>query len=183
MTDYLMSDDAYIQQIANPNHSITQSEENALNILAVADMWIKNDDLSFAREIMFKYLERIAYNRLVMEYALSLWKEFWTTHNKDRLCDIWTNYFYDGRYGDRSLNRFGEKKSTSICQMYSINKTVHRQLVHMYENSTHSTKRGKVLDELRKCVGYKQIMPEQEKLPQAYEALSAEYVDDVTIDV
>lgn len=185
MTDYLMDDDAYIQMIANDAGSITHSDETQFAIVEVAEKFIKGDDTSFAFEIMFKYLEKFAFSRHVMEFAtFSINTDVSTKFRINRLRDIWIGYFNDGRYGDTETYGFyGANANRTLCERYSINQKLAIKLVDVFEKASHSKGTAMVLDELRRCWKGKSLMPEQKKLGVAYEALTAEYIDGVTVDV
>lgn len=174
--DYLKSDDDYIQLIANEQESISRCEENAFNVIAVCECFIQNRiecrDLIF--DLCCKYLESIAYARVVMEYVTTFYNNYDSTYIATRIANIWKSYFNDGRYG-RASGMYGQ---LNLCERFDINVRVSLEIVKVFERSN-VTAKEKYIDELKKC-GQKRFDTVMKKLPEKKKYV--DYDDESAVD-
>lgn len=183
--DYLKSDDDYIQLIANEqNGSITQTEENAFNIIAVCECF-REKGLN-ANEIIFniclKYLDEIAYNRLVMEYLTEYYKPSRDgAYKASELSKIWKAYFNDSRYGNRDYYVWNDSApQRTICEMFDIRPPVALKIAIVMENANEDY--TNYITNLKRC-GQKRISGNQIKMLNAKNKKYVDYDDAAAVDV
>ena len=166
--DYLKDDDDYIQLIANDydSGSITHTEENAFNIIAVCECFREKalSPRSIIFDICLKYLDEIAYNRVVMEYITEFYhpmKDIGNTATK--ISEIWIAYFQDGRYGIYSERQ--------ICERFDISLRVAQNIIKVMESSYGNM--NEWIAKLKKC-GQKRL---NGPAPKKLAAENKKYVD------
>lgn len=175
--DYLKEDDDYIQLVANDyagSGSITQTEENAFNIIAVCECFREKalTPRPMIFNICFKYLEDIAYNRVVMEYITEFFHRLKDSSiTADSISRIWIAYFNDGRYGHASARQ--------ICERFDITPAIAEKIVEIMRYSTDDNSTW--IRYLLKC-GQKRLQGEQVKMLNAENKKYVDYDDVTTVD-
>lgn len=175
--DYLKEDDDYIQLVANDyagGGSITQTEENAFNIIAVCECFREKalSPSSVIFDICLKYLDEIAYNRVVMEYITEFYNPVRDIGNTaTKISEIWIAYFRDGRYGINSARQ--------ICERFDISLRTAENIIKVMEASYGNM--NEWIAKLKKC-GQRRLNGPAPKQLAAENKKYVDYDDEHTVD-